>query len=74
MPDKPIDLHYLQAATSTIQQHPHLQQRQLRVAAGNGRLLLVGEVPSYFEKQMAQEAIRQFDESAKIENSIVVCK
>lgn len=64
--------HYLHEATKQIRNHPHLQQRNLKVAAHNGKLLLHGEVPSYFEKQMAQEALRQFDEWVVVENAIEV--
>lgn len=68
---QPIE--YLHAASEIIRKHPHLQQRSLKLASHQGKLLLHGQVPSFFEKQMAQEALRQFDQLAVIENAIQVC-
>lgn len=65
-------LAYLQQASDIIRNHPQLQRHQLKLVSCQGRLSLHGQVCSYFEKQIAQEALRQFDHQADIENDIQV--
>jgi|GEM_PF-6860496 len=62
---------------AALQSHPHLQQAHIRVMPGEGRdgarrVLLAGRVASWFQKQMAQETVRQFDEVEAIDNQLVV--
>jgi osmotically-inducible protein OsmY len=52
---------------------PHVpSRRQLRVEAADGHVVLQGNVGSFFEKQMAQEAIRRVDGVERIENRLEV--
>lgn len=51
---------------------PYLQQRQLKVQAKEGRVVLRGNLPSYFQKQIAQETIKRVEGVESIENEITV--
>ncbi|HJQ79450.1 MAG TPA: BON domain-containing protein [Lacipirellulaceae bacterium] len=52
--------------------NPHVPNRQVRVEAADGRVVLKGSVRSFFEKQMAQEAIRRVDGVQLIDNLLEV--
>jgi osmotically-inducible protein OsmY len=52
---------------------PHLpSRRQVRIEAADGHVVLKGNVGSFFEKQMAQEAIRRVDGVQLIDNRLEV--
>jgi osmotically-inducible protein OsmY len=51
---------------------PHVPIREVRVEAAEGRVVLKGCVRSFFQKQMAQEAIRRIDGVESIENLLEV--
>jgi BON domain len=51
--------------------NPHVP-RQVRVEAADGHVVLKGSVRSFFEKQMAQEAIRRVDGVQMIDNLLEV--
>ena len=51
---------------------PHLNQRQVKVQNDSGRVIIRGLVRSFFEKQMAQEAVRKIDGVESIENQLEV--
>jgi osmotically-inducible protein OsmY len=55
-----------------IRHNPYLAQRNLRCETDSGRVVLRGKVKSYFQKQMAQEVIRQIDGIRAIENQLEV--
>lgn len=56
-----------------ILHHPHLVQRRVHFrSAPNGRVTLEGEVASWFEKQLAQEAVRQIVGVTAVENALQV--
>jgi len=55
-----------------VVQNPHLKQRNVRLEANNGRVTIRGQVNSYFEKQMAQEALRKIQGVTDIENQLDV--
>jgi osmotically-inducible protein OsmY len=57
---------------SALARSPHLLRRNLRIEAGEGRVVLRGTVASYFQKQMAQEALRGVDGIDVIENQLQV--
>lgn len=57
---------------SVIKSNPFLAGRQLRFEAHEGRITLKGVVNSYFQKQMAQEALRKIDGVVEIENELEV--
>ena len=51
---------------------PHLNQRKMKVQSESGRVIIRGSVRSFFEKQMAQEAVRKIDGVESIENRLEV--
>lgn len=55
-----------------LERNPHLSGRSLRFETESGRVTLRGVVHSYFQKQMAQEAIRRVDGVDEICNELVV--
>jgi osmotically-inducible protein OsmY len=57
---------------SAIQGNPYLSGRKLRFEARQGRVVLRGTVATFFQKQMAQEALRRIDGIREIENELEV--
>lgn len=57
---------------SAIERHPHLKRRNLRFETQEGRVVLRGTVSSYYQKQMAQEALRRLKGVDQIENHLEV--
>jgi len=51
---------------------PYLPSQEVRVEAADGRVVLKGSVRSFFQKQMAQEAIRRIDGVEAIDNLLEV--
>jgi osmotically-inducible protein OsmY len=51
---------------------PYLSRRKVRLETESGRVTLRGEVDSFFQKQMAQEAIRRLDGVREIQNELEV--
>lgn len=51
---------------------PYLSRRKVRLESDAGRVTLRGEVDSFFQKQMAQEAIRRIDGVREIQNELEV--
>lgn len=56
-----------------IDDAPHLNRQHLRFETCDGRVVLRGVVASYFQKQMAQEAVRRIDGVCDISNELEVC-
>ena len=56
-----------------LEQNPYLPRRNLRFETAEGRVTLRGVVGSYYQKQMAQEAIRHLDGVEEIANELEVC-
>lgn len=56
-----------------LEGNPYLARRNLRFETHQGRVVLRGRVGSFFQKQMAQEALRAIDGVAEIENELEVC-
>ena len=53
--------------------NPHVpSRRQVQVETADGRVVLKGNVRSFFEKQMAQEALRRVDGVERIDNLLEV--
>jgi hypothetical protein len=52
--------------------NPHVQSQNVRVEAADGRVVLKGNVSTFFQKQMAQEALRRVDGVQQIENLLQV--
>jgi osmotically-inducible protein OsmY len=57
---------------SALCSHPNVPDRVLRFEAANGRVVLQGRVYSYFQKQMAQEALRSVQGIEQIDNQLEV--
>jgi osmotically-inducible protein OsmY len=52
--------------------NPHVPSHKVRVEAAGGRVVLKGQVSTFFQKQMAQEAIRRVDGVELIDNLLEV--
>ncbi|MGE0758532.1 MAG: BON domain-containing protein [Pirellulaceae bacterium] len=61
-----------QQIDTAIASSPHLSNRRLRIEMQNGRVVLLGTVPSYYQKQMAQEAVRRIQGIEVIDNRLTV--
>ncbi len=59
-------------ASDIIVRHPHLYQRQVFLRADGGHVVLQGRVRTFFEKQMAQEALRTIHGVSTIDNQLEV--
>lgn len=57
---------------AAIQASPFVSRRNLRFETDRGRVVLQGEVRSFFQKQMAQEAVRGLDGVHAIDNQLEV--
>jgi osmotically-inducible protein OsmY len=55
-----------------ISSNPHLSGRKLRIETEDGRVVLLGTVSSYYQKQMAQEAVRRVEGLRGIDNRLTV--
>jgi len=55
-----------------LQRNPHTSSRNLRFETRQGRVVLRGVVGTYFQKQMAQEAVRCVDGVDEIANKLQV--
>ena len=55
-----------------IQTNPYINGRTLRFETEGNRVVLQGSVKSYFQKQMAQEAVRKVEGVEQIENCLEV--
>lgn len=53
--------------------NPHLAGRRLTIEADQGHVRLRGVVNSYYQKQMAQEAVRSIEGVNAVENQLEVC-
>jgi len=67
-----LDSAFEERVHSAIAANPYLAGRNLRFETEAGRVTLRGVVHSYFQKQMAQEALRHVDGVASIENDLEV--
>lgn len=67
-PDTPLD----DRVFSVLERHPRLAKRNLRFETEEGRVTLRGSVRTYFEKQIAQEALRRVDGVQEICNELDV--
>lgn len=67
-----VDAQVVDRAQVALESNPHVPRRSVRLQACEGRLVLTGNVRSFFQKQMAQEALRALDMSHEIDNQLVV--
>jgi osmotically-inducible protein OsmY len=52
--------------------NPYVSGHQVHIEANEGRVVLKGNVRSFFQKQMAQEGIRRIDGVEMIDNLLEV--
>lgn len=57
---------------TVLERSPHVPHRKLRFEASQGHVTLRGVVRSYYQKQMAQEALRELEGVEHIENQLEV--
>lgn len=57
---------------TAIQRNPHLIGHIVRIEMRAGRVVLSGVVPSYYQKQIAQEVVRSVDGVEQVENQLQV--
>jgi osmotically-inducible protein OsmY len=69
-----IDMPHLEDRVQrALQGNPYVSPRLLRFETSEGRVTLRGVVGTYFQKQMAQEAIRHVAGVQEITNELEVC-
>jgi osmotically-inducible protein OsmY len=69
MIDMPLD----ERVFTALERNPYVSRRNLRFETADGRVTLRGIVGTYFQKQMAQEAIRHVAGVDEIANELEVC-
>ena len=57
---------------SAILDSPHLTGHTVRIEMRAGRVVLSGVVPSYYQKQIAQEVVRMVEGVEQVENQMQV--
>ncbi len=57
---------------TALERNPYLRRGILRFETSQGRVTLRGVVATYFQKQMAQEAVRRIDGVQEIANELEV--
>ncbi|WP_460166102.1 BON domain-containing protein [Thermostilla marina] len=57
---------------AALERNPYLMGRVFRFETDRGRVILRGVVETYFQKQMAQEALRGVDGVEEIDNELEV--
>lgn len=62
----------LLAARAQLAQQPHLTTQRIWCEVSEGRLLLRGQVPSFYYKQLAQTAVAGLDGVSQVVNDIEV--
>jgi osmotically-inducible protein OsmY len=67
-----MDTPLFHEVTSALERNPYLSGNELDFEASQGRVTLRGTVPSFFQKQMAQESIRTLDGVHEIQNELQV--
>ena len=63
----------LDEVRSAVHADPHLARRDLQFERRGRRITVRGTVESYYQKQLAQEALRRIDGVEEIENRLAVC-
>lgn len=62
----------VELAMKCLAESPHVRGCGIKVEERNGRIVLTGRVASYYQKSMAQEAIRAADPTVQVDNQITV--
>lgn len=63
---------FVDRVDAAIKSSPHLKRRELHCEIDDGHVVLKGVVQSYYQKQMAQEAVRHVDGVQHIDNELQV--
>jgi osmotically-inducible protein OsmY len=71
-PAAQLELPLVNRAQMALAKSPHLSRGKVQLAAEEGRVTLSGVVNTYFQKQMAQEALRRIEGIESIENQLQV--
>ncbi|MDO4585746.1 MAG: BON domain-containing protein [Planctomycetia bacterium] len=58
--------------TNALGKNPYLMGSSLEFKTERGQIILEGSVPSFFQKQMAQETLRFIDGITEIKNELKV--
>jgi osmotically-inducible protein OsmY len=67
-----IDIPLDDRIVTALDRNPYLSRRTLRFETQEGRVILRGEVGTFFQKQMAQESLRQVEGIDEITNELEV--
>ena len=67
-----IDIALDDRVMSALDRNPYLSRRTLRFETQEGRVILRGEVSTFFQKQMAQESLKQVEGIDEISNELEV--
>lgn len=67
-----VDAALVDRAQSALDSNPHVPARRVQLEANEGRLILKGAVRTFFQKQMAQEALRLIEGTHEIDNQLEV--
>lgn len=62
----------IEQAATLLRKSPYVGRRIVRLETSEGRVILRGTVGSYFQKQMAQEALRPLARHSQIDNQLEV--
>ena len=68
-----VDVSLDDRVLTALEGNPYVAHRNLRFETEEGRVVLRGVVRTYYQKQMAQEAIRHIDGVDEIANELEVC-
>ena len=58
--------------SNVVARNPFLDTRQIQFTANGNRVVIHGNVETYFKKQMAQEAVRNIEGVKSIDNQLEV--
>jgi osmotically-inducible protein OsmY len=61
-----------QKIQNAVVHNPHLNHRKIHFRTTEKRVVIEGTAQTYFEKQMAQEALREIEGIESIENQVEV--
>ena len=71
-PTATISRPLVERISDALMSSPHVPMENLRFETADGRVTLSGNVRTFFQKQMAQEALRRVDGVEQIENLLQV--
>lgn len=67
-----VEISLSERVDSALQTSPHLSGRRWRFETEGNRIVLHGEVGTFFQKQMAQEVVRRVAGVEQIDNCLEV--